>query len=187
MKKSIMAIAIMFMGISASSQSIDFGVKGGANFTNIMSLEGLSLEGKTEFHAGIFAAARFSEKIGIQADVLYSQQGAKFNSGNFDLTYVNIPVVFKYYLVEGQGLNIQIGPQFGFLVDDNIRGVINNVEKKVKANETDIAGVIGLGYEFLENFRLDGRYHIGFTEVSDDPLANGKHTYISLGLGYTFF
>ena len=120
MKKSIMAIAIMFMGTTVFSQSIDLGVKGGANFTNIMSLEGLSLEGKTEFHAGIFAAARFSEKIGIQADVLYSQQGAKFNSGNFDLTYVNIPVVFKYYLVEGQGLNIQIGPQFGFLVDDNI-------------------------------------------------------------------
>lgn len=187
MKKSIIAIAIMFIGLSASSQSIDFGVKGGFNFTNIMSLDGFSLEGKSGFHAGIFASARFSEKFGLQADVVYSQQGAKFTGGEFDLTYVNIPVVFKYYVVEGQGLNIQIGPQFGFLVDDSIKGVVNNFEIKAKANETDIAGVIGLGYELLDNFRLDGRYHLGFTEVSDATQAKGKNTYITLGLGYTFF
>ena len=72
---------------------------------------------------------KFTDKVGIQADLLYSQQGAEFDAGEFDLSYVNIPVVLKYYLV--QGLNIQAGPQFGFVVDDKISIGLKNFIRKV--------------------------------------------------------
>lgn len=180
----------MFIGNTAFSQGIDIelGVKGGVNFNNIRDLQELSLQYKTGFHAGVFVGVKFSEKLGVQADVLYSQQGAKFRTnGNFDLTYVNIPIVVKYYLVEGEGFNVQLGAQYGYLVEDNLRAVVGGVEKKVEANESDIAGIIGFGYDFPYGIHIEGRYHLGFLEVSDDPQANGKHKYISIGLGYTFF
>ena len=55
-------------------------------------------------------------RLRLQGDVLYSQQGAEFDLGKVDLDYVNVPIVFKYYLVKR--LNLHVGPQFGFLVSD---------------------------------------------------------------------
>lgn len=112
----MIAFCALFMGATAFSQNLDLGIKAGANFANISDVNDLS--SKTGFQAGIFAGIKFTDKVGIQADVLYSQQGAEFDYGKFDLNYVNVPVVLKYYLV--QGLNIQAGPQFGFILDDDI-------------------------------------------------------------------
>lgn len=189
MKRLIVAVIIMFIGNTAFSQGIelDLGVKGGANFSNIRDLKQLGLQAKEGFNAGVFAGVKFSDRIGLQADVLYSQQGADFGTtGNFDLTYVNIPIVLKYYIVKNEGFNVQIGPQYGILIDDNISAVIGGVEKKVEANDSDISGVIGFGYDFAFGLHIDGRYNLGFMEVSDDPQANGKHKYISISFGYSF-
>ena len=72
MKKLIVAVITLFIGTSAFSQEIDLGVKAGANFANISDVEDLS--SKTGFQAGIFAGVKFTDKVGIQADLLYSQQ-----------------------------------------------------------------------------------------------------------------
>lgn len=187
MKRLIVAVILLFIGTTAFSQELDLGIKGGANFSNIRNLKELNLEARTSFHAGVFVSLKFSGKLGLQADILYSEQGAKFRTvGNFDLNYVNIPVVLKYYLVDGQGFNVQVGPQFGILVNDNISAVVSGVERNVKANELDISGVIGFGYDFPYGIRADGRYHLGFTDVADYPQARAKHKYISVALGYSF-
>ncbi|MGF1556389.1 outer membrane beta-barrel protein, partial [Paucihalobacter sp.] len=112
---SIILFSLLF-SVTTYSQGVDFGIKFGANFANISDASGL--DNKTGFHAGAFAALKFNDKVALQGELLYSQQGAKFSPGDFNLDYVNVPVIVKYYLV--QGLNIQLGPQFGFLVDDNI-------------------------------------------------------------------
>jgi hypothetical protein len=187
MKKLIVAVILLFVGTTGFSQGIDLGVKGGLNFSNVTNIKSLGIQSKTGFHAGVFVGIKFSGKIGIQADLLYSQQGAKLNAGDFDLTYVNVPVVLKYYLVDGIGFNIQAGPQFGFLVEDDITKVVNNIEQKIKANESDVSGVIGMGYDFPIGLRLDARYHIGFNDISDfEELKDGKNKFISIGLGYSF-
>ncbi len=190
MRKLIVAVIIMFIGTNAFSQGIDIdlGVKGGANFSNIRDLPSLGLQYKIGFHAGVFVGIKFSEKIGIQAEALYSQLGAEFRTnGNFDLNYVSIPILLKYYLVKGEKFNIQIGPQFSILIDDNLRASYNGFEQRIEGNDNDIAGVIGFGYDFPYGFHVDGRYHIGFTDVTDYPGARGQHKYISIGIGYTFF
>lgn len=183
MKKLIVAVVALFIGTTAFSQSIDLGIKAGANFANISDASGLS--NKTGFQAGIFGGIKFSEKLGIQADLLYSQQGAEFSGGDFDLSYVNVPVVIKYYIF--QGLNIQAGPQFGFVVDDNISKVFSSL---AKAETFDLSGVVGAGYDFPFGIRFDARYNFGLTDVvkSSDPGvdAKGKNSVFSLALGYSF-
>src|SRR5690554_6539139 len=140
MKKLIVVAIALFMGTTAFSQGIDLGIKAGANFSNFADATGFS--NKTGFQAGIFGGVKFSGNVGIQADILYSQQGAEFRGKDFELNYVNVPVVVKYYVF--RGLNIQAGPQFGFVVDDNISKVFDNI---VKAEKSDVSGVVGLGYD----------------------------------------
>lgn len=180
MKKLIVAAFTLFLGTTAFSQSIDLGIKAGANFASITDASGLS--NKTGFHAGIFGGIKFSEKLGIQADLLYSQQGAKFDGGEFDLTYVNVPVVLKYYLF--QGLNLQAGPQFGFVVDDNVKEVFNNV---AEAKKSDVSGVVGAGYDLPMGLRVDARYNFGLTEIIDGAGdVKSKNSVVSIALGYSF-
>lgn len=180
MKKLIVVIAVLFMGTTAFSQGLDLGVKAGVNFANVSDVNDLS--NKTGFQAGIFAGINFSDKLGIQADLLYSQQGAEFDAGKFDLSYVNVPVVLKYYLV--QGLNLQAGPQFGFIVDDKISlDVFGDIAEAEKA---DVSGVVGAGYDFPFGIRLDARYNFGLTDVTKEEDFKGKNQVFSIALGYSF-
>lgn len=183
MKKIIVAVITLFIGTTAFSQSIDLGIKAGMNFANITDASGLS--NKTGFQAGIFGGIKFTDKVGIQADMLYSQQGAEFDGGEFDLSYINVPIVLKYYLI--QGLNLQAGPQFGFVVDDKITfDVFGDVRRKAKAEDFDLSGVVGAGYDFPMGIRFDARYNFGLTDVSKVEGVKGKNSVVSLALGYSF-
>lgn len=183
MKKLIVAVVTLFIGTTAFSQSLDLGIKAGANFATISDAAGLS--NKTGFQAGVFGGIKFSDKLGIQADLLYSQQGAEFDGGEFDLSYVNVPIVLKYYLF--QGLNLQAGPQFGFMVDDKITyKVFGDVVEKAKAEEFDLTAVVGAGYDFPFGIRVDARYNFGLTDVSKEEGFKGKNNVFSLALGYSF-
>lgn len=173
MKKLFVVVIALFMGTTVFSQSLDLGIKLGANFANISDVSNMS--SKTGFQGGAFAALKF-QKVAVQADVLYSQQGAKFKFGKFDLDYVNVPIVVKYYLV--QGLNVQVGPQFGFLVNDDV------AEGETK--DMDISGVAGLGYDLPFGIRVDARYNFGLTDVSKVAGAEGKNSVFSIALGYSF-
>lgn len=181
MKKLIVAAFALLMGTTMFSQSMDLGIKAGANFANITDASGLS--NKTGFQAGAFVGFKLSDNIGLQADLLYSQQGAEFDFGKFDLDYVNVPIVLKYYLV--QGLNIQVGPQFGFIVNDDVyMEGIGGASIKENTKNTDVSGVVGAGYDFPFGIRVDARYNFGLTEVVEG--AKSKNSVVSLALGYSF-
>ncbi len=179
MKRFVLFIFTLILGFSTQAQSIDLGLKAGANFSNITDAS--NFESKTGFVAGVFVGVKFSDKFAIQPELLYSQQDAKFDARDFDLSYVNVPIIFKYYLI--QGLNIQVGPQFGFVVDDNISEVFAEIGDDVDTNNFDTSGVIGLGYDFPLGIRFDARYNFGLTDVVD---GGGKNSVISLALGYSF-
>jgi hypothetical protein len=174
MKKLILGVFAVFFAITSYAQGVDFGIKAGANFSTLTDATGL--KNKTGFHGGLFLGLKFNDKIALQPELLYSQQGAEFDMGKIDLNYINVPVIIKYYLV--QGLNIQVGPQFGFVVDDNISNAI------FEAEDFDISGVIGAGYDFPFGIRLDARYNFGFTDV--EKVSGSKNGVFSIALGYSF-
>ena len=56
------------------------------------------------------------ESFGVTMDIASnSKQGAKITGEDFDLSYLNIPVVIKRRLFSK--LHLQVGPQFGFQLD----------------------------------------------------------------------
>ena len=104
MKNLAIIVAAFFMSTTVSSQELDLGIKLGSNFASISNAkEGSST--RTGIQAGLFAGIKFNDKVGINLDVLYSQQGADFDAGAFDLTLCKSPSCFKY--LSCWGLHIQ--------------------------------------------------------------------------------
>jgi hypothetical protein len=180
MKKLILILVASVTVTAVSAQGLDLGIKAGANFANITDASGLS--NKTGFVVGVFAGAKFGDKLAIQGDLLYSQQGADFDGGSIDLNYVNVPVVLKYYVTEN--LNLQAGPQFGFVVDDNFKDLPGDIQGDIEAESFDLSGVAGVGYDFPFGIRLSGRYNFGFTDIMKS--GSGKNSVITLAVGYSF-
>src|SRR3989337_1045336 len=117
---SVFLIAFLFSTLAADAQTA-FGLKCGLNLTtlNVEDPE-LSYDSRTGYHAGIFLRGKF-DKIGIQPELLLFTQNGEFRSTLFSgtvqerFTYLSIPLMLKFYPIGG--LNIQVGPQFGFLID----------------------------------------------------------------------
>ena len=163
MKKIIFLSLMVLFTAKSLSQGVDLGIKVGANFATLTELP--NVDTRTGLNFGAFFTIKFNDKIAIQGDVLYSQQGAEFDLDKVDLDYVNVPIVFKYYLVKK--LNLHIGPQFGFLVSD-----FDASEFEDSYESTDVSGVVGLGLDLPLGFRVDGRYNFGLTEFLPDVKNN---------------
>ena len=180
MKKIILGIFAVLLFGNVSAQGLDLGVKAGVNFANITDASGLS--NRTGFVAGVFLGGKLNDNIGIQGELLYSQQGAEFELGDFNLDYVNVPILLKYYVKNG--LNLQLGPQFGVIVNDEARTVVGEVIDDIATNDFDIAGVVGIGYDIPLGLRVSGRYQFGLSDVPE--MGKGKNSVVTLALGYSF-
>ncbi|WP_281232068.1 porin family protein [Flavobacterium gelatinilyticum] len=199
MKKIILAvIAVMTFGW-ANAQDVKFGIKGGVDFHKLTKLESASM--KTGFVAGAFAEFKVSENFAFQPEILYSAQGVrvKYSKAYFssdekvNLGYLNVPLMFKYYVIEG--LNIEAGPQIGFLlsakskykVTDDYGTVSSNDDIKRLCNSVDFGLNFGLGYDVTKNLSVGARYNLGLTNVyKSDYFAKAKNSVISLTVGYKF-
>ena len=198
--KRIFPITLILLCImcltSAAQIQFALGLKAGPNFASINTSESATenYKSRTGFHGGAFALFKFT-KIGIQPEIIFSQQGSKvtINSSNYDANYnyVNIPVIVKLYLAAG--LNLQAGPQFGFVSlaeaprpDDN--GNITVQDVKDEAKKSDISAALGAGWDLPFGLTIDARYNLGLTKINDDSGASSaKNQVFQVSLGYKLF
>ncbi len=138
MKKLLILILCVGAVQSIKAQEIAIGIKGGLNFANINPSQsaGANYDNRTGYHFGAFALFKLS-KIGIQPEVLFSKQGTKYtaSTGNLDANfdYVNVPIILKIYLAAG--LNLQVGPQFGFVSGGDVKQTIGGVTTVTNAKD----------------------------------------------------
>lgn len=197
MKKVILsAIALFTIGI-ASSQELKFGVKAGANLSTLTGdavSDDVSM--KAGFHAGGLLEIKFTDKIALQPELLFSLQGAKtedtetiggvtyHDESKVNLSYINVPVMLKFYPVGS--FFLEGGPQVGFLVsakskdestatapDNTITTESTETDIKDQLKGVDVAFNFGLGYDFTPNFFANARYSLGLSNVYDAPDSFG--------------
>jgi hypothetical protein len=180
MRKSlIFLLAIGVFGFSANAQGVKFGVKAGANFSNLkisIDSEGASPDGATSVFIGGLVDIGISEKVHFQPELQYSIEGAK----DADVSYFNVPLMLKYYLV--QGFNIQAGPQMGILVD--AEGGTDGLKS------TNFGLNFGAAFEVAGGFFADARYNLGLSNIAETDPDFGdislKTKGFQLGVGYRF-
>ena len=187
-KLSFLAVA-MFFSIAAYSQAeVSVGIKAGPNFANIDTDAsiGANYKNRTGFHGGAFALFKFGP-VGLQPELILSQQGSKvtFNSQDFDAnyTYFNIPVIVKFYTIAG--LNIQAGPQFGFLASQK-NELLESANLEDDAKNSDLSLALGLGWDLPLRLSIDARYNLGLSDNSNSP-AEVKNQVWQVSLGYKLF
>jgi hypothetical protein len=181
MKKVIVLSFLLSLAVGTYAQvQVALGLKAGAN---ISKFDKSGADNLTSFHGGAFALFKLT-KIGIQPELLFSQQGASLNNVDLKTSYMTIPVMLKLYLVAG--LNLQVGPQFGFLTKAELDG--DDVKDSFK--NSDISANVGLGWDLPFGLTLDARYNIGLSDLNDgDGLVTGdfKSRVVQVSVGYKIF
>jgi hypothetical protein len=171
MKKITISLLLVAATAVAYAQEYAIGIKGGPNFANIdtEASPGENYDNRTGFHLGAFAQFR-GERVGIQPEILFSQQGSKvtINGNDFksNFSYVNIPVIVKLYTIAG--INLQVGPQIGFLTSADY----NDQDVKDELKATDFSLALGVGWDLPLGLTIDGRYNWGLSDISDGSGAS---------------
>src|SRR5699024_6613626 len=163
MKKLVLSslfivMSVFYVQAQVNSDVIQWGVRAGANFANVSS-DQASPDSRTGFYAGILAEVPFNERFSIQPGLYYSQQGFKVSQsgieGTYKLDYIQIPILFKAYIIKG--LNVHIGPQLGFNINSELAldstigsGSIDTNGDQIK--DIDFGLVGGIGYKFNNGF-----------------------------------
>lgn len=200
MKKIILVVLLCFL-IAATQQAyaqaqVAIGIKAGPNFSTIdtESTAGQNYKNRAGFHGGAFVLIK-AAKIGIQPEVIFSQQGSKVevNNENFEsnFSYVNIPIILKLYTVAG--INLQAGPQFGFVtkaetpIQDQL-GVYKLTDVKDRMKSSDFTVALGLGWDLPFGLTIDARYNLGVSKIYDNApqqqTENAKNQVFQFSLGY---
>ena len=192
--KKLLTLLLLFLISSVSAQGLDFGLKLGFNFANVSGID--DFQQRTGLSAGLFAGARLGDKLGFQIDALYSQQGAEVGNTysdivqDFNLDYISIPVVIKYYLSDN--LNIHAGPQMGILLNDET-SVLNQTFDAIEADTLDWLGTVGIGLDLPLGLRAEARYSFGLTRVNGSvtipslgTIQEGRTRMTTLSIGYSW-
>ncbi len=188
MKKLFLSLAFLLAVTVAGAQpAFTFGPKAG------LSLAGLSgfsdSRARFGFVGGGFASLRFNQTIGLQWEVLYSQQGERLKytvagqevKRSLALDYLNVPVMAKIYFYKN--LNIEAGVQAAFLINSEDKTDGATPLDLDNLNDYGIDGLIGLGYDF-KRLTLSFRYNIGFIAI--DPDLNQANSVLQLTAGFRF-
>lgn len=198
MKKVILAAFVLgSTTIAFAQQQVKFGPKAGLNFANLSGLD--NTEMKTGFHVGAVTEIKFNEKFSIQPEVVYSAQGAKNTAtvpvlgevkSTWNNDYINIPIMAKYYIVDG--FSVEAGPQVGFLVKSEAK--IENGNSSVKDDtkddfkSTDFGLGFGLAYDLPVGMFVNARYNLGLSDIRNNTSSGDaiKNNVIQVGIGYKF-
>lgn len=179
----IVVVAVCF-STGAMAQGISGGIKAGLNFANQKIDAGsfsASPDGRTSFHAGVFAIIKLGT-LGLQPEILYNSVGSKFDDDVTKIDYVSVPVLVRFNFAKI--VNIHVGPQFGMLLSAKVED--EDVKDQLKS--TDLGIVAGVGLDLPMGLIVSARYVVGVSDVND---SGGdyklKNNVMQLSVGYKLF
>lgn len=207
MKKIIVVIVALLSFNALQAQKVKYGLKTGLNIANL-NIDGGGFPGTNSivnFHIGGFAEIMLNKKVAFQPELLYSAQGAKFDylfddgtgslydtENTFKLSFINIPLMFKYY--PESKFFLEAGPQVGFLTSAKLKvNVIGygsdtqNIDEAFK--NIDFGFNLGAGYNISKHASINARYNFGLSNIGESEPGEDtsvKNSVFSISIGYIF-
>lgn len=226
--KKVFFIFIVFISSNRISFSqIDIGIKVGGNYCNVITSNS---QQKNSFivgyHAGAFARYYFNKYISLQSEVAYSTKGFKYLyhteysfsyfifsasgstdlHGQYNLSYIDVPLLANAHFGSGGNSYIGLGPQFSFILGTNWDGeTITTTTIPLQPTQTtttsnsgsgtqgfttiDFGAVIGVGTKIGGDIDCSLRAGYGFSDVSGSSstdIASGHNLVFSLSVAYLF-
>ena len=197
MKKSaILILGLCLLTVFSAQASIKFGVKGGVNLAKAsFDADAIKPDNFTGFQVGVIS--EFTLPIiglGMDAALLYSQQGVKFkkvdgieDEDDVKTSSLNIPLNLKYKfsLVGLAGVYFTAGPYVSFKLsgdDFSFKSPASGLVQQYE-NKSFGAGLnFGAGVELLSHLQVGANYQLGLT---DDYSSIGANSETLKGVGKT--
>ena len=211
MKKLSFVLATLLgagLATSAHAQSIRFGLKAGANLSNLTG--NLTNQDRYKNKLGFLGGALLNvglvqDLLSIQPEVLFSQKGFKYTnqtfgplnySGDRTYNYIDVPVLLK---VKASGLFFEAGPQYSYLLNvrDNSTTTYNGTpignssgtQNLDRVNRNEIGYAAGLGFEASSGVFIGVRYNGSFTDFAkegyqDSDVRNARNSVFQASLGF---
>jgi len=179
------ALLVAAAAPAAHAQGVRFGVKAGANLSNLSGdlVDQDQYKNRFGFHGGVMVNFGLGDIVSIQPEVLYSQKGFKYadqqfglvrNTGSVRYNYIDVPVLVR---VRAAGIFFEVGPQYSYLLNvstdrtQTLNGsVVGNVGSgttnldNVQRNELGYVG--GLGFQASNGVMIGVRYNGAFTDFA---------------------
>ena len=210
---SLAIISLLFVSMTTNAQQeyFEYGFKGGVNLSSI-SGDGdkvSNYDTKASMNIGGYGLYKILPKLGIQAELLYSEQGfsERFDSEEVDIDeiksltrmqYINLPVLVSYNLIEQ--LWMEGGVQVGYLVDaeeereersiNNESGQLDSATKTIdqtsRYESLELGLLGGLRYKLSQNFMIQARYEKSINDVDKELAGDQFNEVWSFSIGFLF-
>jgi hypothetical protein len=143
-----------------------FGLEGGFNLSGFSgSTAGEVVASRLGFVGGAFVSLPLGSSLAVQPELLYAQKGGKINGNDYQLDYVEIPVLLNITVLGPLGL--LAGPAFNVNLTSPAGTTINT---------TDFGLILGAQVK-LAKLLFSGRYEIGLSDLnSNAKIQNGTFT-----------
>ncbi len=187
----IMILSFVFIGTLSAQGNLGFGVKGGLNMAKFtgdgvkeITEEGYDEKYVTAFSLGGFLALPLGNTLTIRPEVLYTQNGAKYEASrggaeakmSMKMNWLNIPVLAVFNLQPN--IRLFAGPYFDFFLNGKIKVEMSyeefsfDEEEDIESDEIQSLnyGVIfGAAYGVTNNIDVELRYSQGLNSYDKEP------------------
>lgn len=213
MKKQLLVmVAAIFMATMVNAQgteldtrdNLKFGVKVGANYSNVWDEEGedFRADGKFGFVTGMWLGIPISEYLGFQPGIQFSQKGFKATGVLLGETYdmirttnhIDIPLLITVKPIEY--VSLAIGPQYSYLIkqintfENTTTSIAQEIEFENDNIRRNILGITG-GLDInLDHIVLSGRVGWDLVNNNGDGTSTTpryKNAWTQLTIGYRIF
>lgn len=191
MKKVFLSIALLVATtMIASAQllpSLQFGLKAGANFSNLESVS-LKSDSRTGVFGGVWARLG-GAGLHFQPELYFNSKGTKTEEGKIDFTTMDLPLLLGTRVGSGPvAMRLQVGPVISFVLDES-NDILESASQVTKFDEykNQTFGITGgLGVDIMR-LRADLRYEHGLSDVYKGENDNGRMNLWTLSVGYRIF
>lgn len=191
--KNMILFLLILVSFQAYAQKINFGVKGGLNYSTFANSKDVydEVEPRVGFHFGLSLSKELSEKFSLRTEVSYSQKGITavdtviltdpFDGSVIDnfrevqekhASYLDIPLLIDYQPIKN--LHIRTGPQVSVLLsheDKKVAGMLGDPRVIHTPKSVDFAWRTGIGYSY-KKVSINLAYQIGLSQAYESSIRD---------------
>lgn len=171
----ILLFSLFAVAVSMTANAQSFGIRAGANISDI-SGNGLNTDAKTGLYVGVYKEIPLIKSLlFVQPEIQYSQEGfSTKNAKDTKIDYLTVPILAKVYAIKM--LSFETGPQFGFVVSDNV--------DYADVNSFVPSWAFGASFNLPLGLSINARYISGLNDTFDN--ISGKNQSYQIGAAFQF-
>lgn len=168
----MIVFAILCMSAFSLQAGVRIGVKGGVNLANAsISTDALKTDNFTGFQVGPIIELSTLSGFGLDAAVLYSQQGFEVKELSFKekAATLDVPVnlKLKFSLADQMSIYLSAGPYLSFKLDDQVS--FGQIQQEWSTKKFGVGLNFGAGVELLKHLQVGVNYQL----CLNDDYSNG--------------